>query len=301
MLRLLLTLIAANLLALLWWQGALDSIVGSGRDPERVRQQVDADRLRVVPLDRLKNGAAPGQPNPSAQAGANPSAAANPSAGATAPPNSSPGAPPVASPPSGIGQQAGTGNGTAASSPAATTVRGADNPDGADKPAFDQRTAACQQLAPLEEAAVARARSFFGEHPRYFVHEVQAFDEGPPQWHLVTVPSENLEAAQRKFADFKRQGFDDFTVLLEGPYRYGLSFGKFRSEQAARRLMEALDKRGVRSMRILPPRAAGAPARSTLRYRYPADALPPKVGAGLASLLKEIAVVPASCDAAARP
>lgn len=255
MLRLLLTLLVANLLALLWWQGALDSIVASGRDPERMRQQVDADRLKVVPLERLK--------------------AAN-SAAATAGPASTL-ASPVAAP---VGP-------TSAATAGQTALAGGDT----DVP--NSRAAACQTLAPLDDAALTRARPYFAENARYFAHEIEALEDLPPSWNVVTVPSENLAAGQKKYADFKRQGFEDFSLLLDGPYRFGLSFGSFRSEQAARRQVDQLERRGVRSMRILASRASTG--RSMIRYRYVPELLPALVSAGLAALLLDLAVAPNGC------
>ena len=50
--RVLLLLVLANLVAFLWWRGYLDDLITNAREPERVRQQVEPDRLRVLPPER---------------------------------------------------------------------------------------------------------------------------------------------------------------------------------------------------------------------------------------------------------
>lgn len=42
-------LIAANVVAFLWWHGDFASWSGSNREPDRLRQQIDADRVKVLP------------------------------------------------------------------------------------------------------------------------------------------------------------------------------------------------------------------------------------------------------------
>ena len=46
-------LVAANLLALAWWQGWLEKWVAPSREPSRVESQIAPERLRVVPVERL--------------------------------------------------------------------------------------------------------------------------------------------------------------------------------------------------------------------------------------------------------
>lgn len=50
--RVLLLLVLANLVAFLWWRGYLDDLITNAREPERIRQQVEPDRLRVAPPER---------------------------------------------------------------------------------------------------------------------------------------------------------------------------------------------------------------------------------------------------------
>lgn len=62
MARVLVTLLAANLLAFLWLRGTFDDYLGAGRDPERLSLQVEANRLQVIGGERPPAGALPAQP-----------------------------------------------------------------------------------------------------------------------------------------------------------------------------------------------------------------------------------------------
>ena len=157
---------------------------------------------------------------------------------------------------------------------------------------------ACSELAPLDELSLARARKFFADHSAYFVTEVEPLDE-PPSFLVYSVPSEDLAAAQRKFVDFKRQGFEGIAVITEGPRRFGMSFGTVRTEALAKAMIDSLTRRGVRSLRIdaRDPNAV----RTVMRFRYQAgdQGLPTEVSKELQSLSTEMGLKPAACAARA--
>jgi hypothetical protein len=68
----------------------------------------------------------------------------------------------------------------------------------------------------------------------------------------VFIPSQgNRAAAQKKAAELKGLGVDDyFIVEAEGPHRFAVSLGVFRSEDAAQARLAALRDRGVRSAQV---------------------------------------------------
>ena len=68
----------------------------------------------------------------------------------------------------------------------------------------------------------------------------------------VYMPSQgNRQAAIRKAAELKQLGVDEyFIVQEEGAYRWALSLGVFRTEDAARARLAALRDQGVRTARI---------------------------------------------------
>jgi pyruvate/2-oxoglutarate dehydrogenase complex dihydrolipoamide acyltransferase (E2) component len=92
-----------------------------------------------------------------------------------------------------------------------------------------------QRLEPL--ALGARLAQFRGEESA--------------TWWVFLPPQPNRAAAQKRAAELKRLGVEDyFVVQEEGKLRWALSLGIFRSEEAARARFEALRARGVRSAQV---------------------------------------------------
>lgn len=99
-------------------------------------------------------------------------------------------------------------------------------------------------------------------------------------WWVFMPPQGSEQGAQRKGAELKDLGIDDFYVVRdEGPYRWAISLGAFRSEQAAQAHLAALQAKGVRTAQV-GPRVTEVP-KVSLRIRG--------VGAGLRARLQEIA------------
>jgi hypothetical protein len=92
-----------------------------------------------------------------------------------------------------------------------------------------------QRLEPL--ALGARLAQFRGEESA--------------TWWVFIPPQPSRAAAQKKAAELKKLGVDDyFVVQEEGKLRWALSLGIFRTEEAARARLEALRVRGVRSAQV---------------------------------------------------
>jgi hypothetical protein len=92
-----------------------------------------------------------------------------------------------------------------------------------------------QRLEPL--ALGARLAQFRGEESA--------------TWWVFIPPQPNRAAAQKKAAELKQLGVEDyFVVQEEGKLRWALSLGIFRTEEAARARFEALRARGVRSAQV---------------------------------------------------
>ena len=67
-------------------------------------------------------------------------------------------------------------------------------------------------------------------------------------WWVFIPPQPNRAAAQRKAAELKKLGVDEyFIVQEEGRQRWALSLGVFRAEDAAQAHLEALRAKGVKS------------------------------------------------------
>ncbi len=64
-------------------------------------------------------------------------------------------------------------------------------------------------------------------------------------------PQANRAAAQKKAAELKKLGVEEyFVVQEEGRQRWALSLGVFRTEDAAKARLEALRARGVKSAAV---------------------------------------------------
>ena len=78
-------------------------------------------------------------------------------------------------------------------------------------------------------------------------------------WWVFMPPQGNRQAAVRKAAELKGLGVEEyFIVQEEGEYRWALSLGVFRSEEAAQARLAALRAQGVRTARV-GPRETGVP------------------------------------------
>jgi SPOR domain len=79
----------------------------------------------------------------------------------------------------------------------------------------------------------------------------QRRSEEPAGWWVFIPPQSNRQLALRKAGELKQLGVEDyFVVQEEGAYRWALSLGVFRTEEAAQARLAALRSQGVRSARV---------------------------------------------------
>jgi len=72
-------------------------------------------------------------------------------------------------------------------------------------------------------------------------------------WWVFIPPQGGRPAALKKAAELKALSIDDYFVVQEdGPYRWALSLGVFRTEDAAQARLAALRSQGVRSAQVGP-------------------------------------------------
>jgi hypothetical protein len=72
-------------------------------------------------------------------------------------------------------------------------------------------------------------------------------------WWVFIPPQPNRQTAVKKAAELKTLGVDEyFVVSEEGPYRFAVSLGVFRNEDAAQARLVALRALGVRSAQVGP-------------------------------------------------
>jgi hypothetical protein len=233
-------LVLANAGMFAYQRGAFDAFLSTGHEPARMGNQLNADKVRVLPVAATGlAGAAPvpepaaaGTPAP-AGTGAAPAESAPADTGATAvkpsaPAPSAPVAPSSAAP---------APNG-AVSTPVAAVIEKRANLN------------ACMEVGNFnaEEArrftAQLASSQLSGRATQRTVQEIAS--------HIVYIPSQgDKEAADKKAGELRRLGITDFYVMPEtSPMRWGISLGVFRTEEAARAHLATLNLKGVRSARI---------------------------------------------------
>lgn len=78
-------------------------------------------------------------------------------------------------------------------------------------------------------------------------------------WWVFIPPQGSRQGALRKASELKSLGVDDYFVIAEdGDWRWSLSLGVYRSEEAAHARLEALHAQGVRSA-VVGPRETVVP------------------------------------------
>ncbi|MBN9426982.1 MAG: SPOR domain-containing protein [Burkholderiales bacterium] len=268
--RLIVLLVFANLLLFAWGRGWFAAWLPAEREPQLLREQINAERVRVLRVEPVTlpgaEGAAAGEAGAAADLG-------QPAAGA-----------------------AGAGNaaGSAAAGAAAGTPTGATSSSGATAAAgSDARNAAgvCLMFAALDEERARRLREAL-ESAGAAV-SAQRSEQGGS--YLVYVqPAESMADAQRRLADLRRVGLTDMFLMQDGPFRLGISLGLFRTEEAARTLVSRVAELGVPGVRI----AARPPL--TVRVRLQAR-WPDARGAAAATALAAQFDAPARDCAAVQP
>ncbi len=75
--------------------------------------------------------------------------------------------------------------------------------------------------------------------------------EEPTSWWVHIPPQSNRQQADKKAVELKELGIQEFFVVQEdGPNRYAVSLGLYKSAQGAKDRLETLQRQGVRSARI---------------------------------------------------
>jgi hypothetical protein len=72
-----------------------------------------------------------------------------------------------------------------------------------------------------------------------------------PGFYLVYLPPfKTRPEAERAAADIAKRGIRDWFVLSDGPLKWGISLGSFRDPELAKAHAAALDKQGVKGVRV---------------------------------------------------
>ena len=77
-------------------------------------------------------------------------------------------------------------------------------------------------------------------------------DEVASYWVFIP-PQGTRQAANRKFAELKKLGVEDFFIVQEdSKFRFAISLGIFKTEEAAKARLAELRERGVRTAQVVP-------------------------------------------------
>jgi hypothetical protein len=110
--------------------------------------------------------------------------------------------------------------------------------------------AACLEWGSFTVADVARAEQAL-EPLALGARLAQRRSDEQAGWWVFIPPQDNRQSALRKAAELKQLGVEDYFVVQdEGPYRWALSLGVFRTEEAAQARLAALRGQGVRTARV---------------------------------------------------
>jgi len=191
-------------------QGYFDVFLPSGREPSRMKQQINADKFRLVPAPDPNRVPAP---EPAEAPAAVPAPAPTPAPAPVPAP-----APAVAPTASAEVKKAAV---------AACTEIGNFNPEEARR--FSEQVA----TTPLGDKLSRRAIQEVANHMVYI----------PPQADREAAEKKAGELRQLGVEDF-------FIIQDNSSLRWGISLGVFKQEEAARAHLAALTQKGVRSARI---------------------------------------------------
>jgi hypothetical protein len=249
-------LLLANGALLAYQQGYFETLFPSGREPARVKNQLNADKLKLEKppagdaAQTRSEPAAPAAPAAPASTPAAPKPAAAPAAPAAPAPTTpaapaapaTPAAPPAAEP------------APVSAVPASATVQSvsavSDAGKSVAKPAAKPAVLACADIGNFNAEEAKRFSAQLA--PLALGRRVTQRPVQEVASHMVYIPPQaDKESAEKKAGELRRLGIDDFFIIQDNsPLRWGISLGVFKMEEAARAHLANLNQKGVRSARI---------------------------------------------------
>ncbi len=114
------------------------------------------------------------------------------------------------------------------------------------------KTVSCIEWGAFSQGDVARAQEVvLPLSPGVQVSERKL--EETAGWWVFMPAQANRQGAVQKVEELKRLGVDEYFIVQDDPkFRFAISLGIFRSEEAARNKLEQLQVRGVRTARMGP-------------------------------------------------
>lgn len=113
--------------------------------------------------------------------------------------------------------------------------------------------------------------------PEARVAQRRVVDESGQYWVFMP-PQPSRQGALQKVGELRRLGVEEmFIIQDDSKYRYAISLGVFRTQDAARNYLEKLRSQGVRTAQVAPRDTSAQ--RVFLQVRAPGDAAGAKLGA----------------------
>jgi hypothetical protein len=113
-----------------------------------------------------------------------------------------------------------------------------------------EKTAACVEWGAFAGGDAARAEEALAPL-KLGAKLVQRRVDEVETWWVFMPPQGSRQAASVKTAELKRLGIDDFYIVQDDPkFRFAVSLGVFRTEEAAANRLEQLRAKGVRSAQV---------------------------------------------------
>lgn len=204
-------LLLANAALFVYQRGYLDTFLPNGHEPARMANQLNADKIRMVPAPKASSPAAVAAPAEPATVAATAAVAAAPVEKKTAQ----------------VVEKADTL--AAAKKPEVIACTEIGNFSAEDAERFSAQLASLMPGARVKRRMVSEATS----HIVYI----------PPQG--------DKEGAEKKAGELRRLGINDFFIIQgNSNLRWGISLGVFKMEEAARAHLTNLNQMGVHSARI---------------------------------------------------
>ena len=215
------SLLAVNAGLFAYGKGYLGHFSGNEREPQRLSNQLNADKLVIIPEEKANNASA-----------ALASAAATASTGAGA---------------------AGGAGGAAGAAGAA----GAGTDAGAKATAAAKQAPEVQACVEIASFVLADARRFETVLAPLKLGDRQSRHNLPgseiSSYVVYMPPQGSKEGADKKAAELRALGVHNYFIMSDNtPMRWAISLGVFKTETAAQNQLAALMKQGVRTAKIAP-------------------------------------------------
>lgn len=124
-------------------------------------------------------------------------------------------------------------------------------------PATPPSTVACLEWGPLDPTDAVRAAQALAPLDLGSRLSQRSASEASTWWVFIP-PQASLQAAQKKAAELKALGIDDYYIVPDaGPDQWAISLGVFRSEASAQARLDALRAKKVHSAQVAQRPAKG--------------------------------------------